>query len=219
MPTPSEIRIAVGTPSGRRSTVWKFSVHNNDVYILSRMFGSDAKVSLHATGICHWSATGNWIKKVAGRKNADRHMAKWFVSRPHGTVATHIFQVRIPETELRKIELTEDLKGVEWLEVPPIGNTVSLECYITPPSLVDPSLFCNLPHQPVFSAPLAGGRWFTVLHYVAPLDGKELEPLRSQMIAQAKAIGLVPTSVNRGSAFTESGGSARGLIELCPVDS
>jgi hypothetical protein len=39
-----EVRLAVGTPTGRRSTVWKFWVQKSEIYILSRMFGSDTKV-------------------------------------------------------------------------------------------------------------------------------------------------------------------------------
>ncbi len=212
-----EVRIAVGTPSGRRSTVWKFSVHKNEIYILSRMFGSDSKVSLHSTGECKWSATGVWVKKAPGRKNSDRHIAKWVMPRPNESVALHAFQVRIPETELRVIELTENLSAVEWLPIPQKGHSVSLECYITPVSQSNPILTNKLPHPHLFSLPLADGRWFTVLHHVPPLDGKDLEPLRHQMNAQARAAGIEPKSEHRGSAFTVSDGTARGFIELCTV--
>jgi hypothetical protein len=52
MAAPREVRLAVGTLTDRRSTVWKFWVHKSEIYILSRMFGSDTKVSLHSTGDC-----------------------------------------------------------------------------------------------------------------------------------------------------------------------
>jgi hypothetical protein len=65
-----EARFAVGEPNGRSSTVWKFSIHKNEAYILTRMFGSDAKASLHVSGQCQWSATETWVKKVGGRRNA-----------------------------------------------------------------------------------------------------------------------------------------------------
>jgi hypothetical protein len=84
-------RLAVGTPTGRRSTVWTFSVHKSEIYILSRMFGSDSKVSLHSTGDCQWSATDTWVKKAPGRRNADRHIMKWVMPRPNGTAALHAF--------------------------------------------------------------------------------------------------------------------------------
>lgn len=218
MPSRREVRIAVGGPNLRRSTVWKFSAHKSEIYILSRMFGADSKVSLHSSGDCQWSCTDAWVKKVDGRKNADRHIAKWFVSRPTGNAATHVFQIRIPETELRVVDVVEDLGDVEWLPVPPKAHTVSLECYITPVSTSIPAFSSNLPLPHLFSLPLADGRWFTVLHHVPRLDGKELEPLRNQMNNQAREAGIQPRPEHRGSALTQSDGTARGFIELCTVN-
>lgn len=218
MGNPHEVRVAVGTSSGRRSTVWKFAVHKNEIYILSRMFGSDAKVSLHSSGDCQWSGTGAWVKKVPGRRNAERHIEKWKVRRPTGTEALHVFQIRIPETELRAIEWTEgDLESVEWLPTPPLGHTLSLECYITPVMSTSPELSLNLPCPHLYSLPLADGRWFTVLHHVPALNGQDLEPLRGGMNAVARAAGIEPKPQHRGSAFTVSEGTARGFIELCAV--
>lgn len=212
-----ERRVAVGTPSGRRSTVWKFFVQEDEIYILSRMFGREAKVSLHSSGDCQWSLTGSWVTGAEGRKNAERHMVKWTSARPNGSTALHVFQVRIPETELRAIELNENLHKVEWLPIPPVGHTVSLECYVTPPVESDPALQSHLPHRHLFSLRLADGRWFTVLSHVPPLDGGDLEPYRSQMNALVRAEGIEPNAQQRGCLFTVSDGSARGLIELCPV--
>jgi hypothetical protein len=210
-----EVQLAVGTPTGRRSTVWKFFVRKSEIYILSRMFGSDLKVSLHFSGDCQLSGTSTWVMKVPDRRNADRHFEKWVMPRPNGTAALHAFQVRIPETELRVIDIAEDLNAVRWLPAPPRGHTVSLECYITPISQSDPALTSNLPHPHLFSLPLADGRWFIVLHHVPPLDGNDLESLRSQMNARAREAGIEPKPEHRGSAFTVSDGTARGLIELC----
>lgn len=131
MATQREIRFAVGTPTGLRSTIWKFWVQRSDIYILSRMFGSNSKVSLHSTGDCQWSNTDSWVIKVPGRRNAERHLQKWTMLRPSGSTALHVFQIRIPETALRTTDVVEDLNAVEWLPIPPRGHTVSLECYIT----------------------------------------------------------------------------------------
>jgi hypothetical protein len=211
-----EVRLAIGTLTDRRSTVWNFWVQRSEIYILTRMFGSDTKVSLHSSGNCQWSATGDWVKKVPARRNADRHMAKWVMPRPNGTAALHVFRVRIPETELRVIDIAEDLSAVQWLPAPPKGHTVSIECYITPNSQSDPAITANLPHRHLFSLPLADGRWFIALHHV--IDGKDLEPLRSQMNAQVRAAGIEPKPEHRAAVFTVSDdGTARGLIELCMV--
>lgn len=55
-----EFRFCVGEVTGERSTVWKIWVNKNDIYILSRMMGSDAKISLHASGCCQFSRTLKW---------------------------------------------------------------------------------------------------------------------------------------------------------------
>lgn len=218
MIAPRQIRIAVGSPTGRRSTVWKFTAHKNDVYILSRMFGSDTKVSLHSSGSCQWSGTDRWVLKAAGRKNAERHITKWEMPRPSGTAALHVFQIRIPETELRPSELGEDLTNVKWLPVPPLGHTVSLECYFTPVSEADPAHATNLPYPRLFSLRMPEGRWFIVLYDVVPLNGNDLNQLRSEMNARAKAAtGADPNPAHRAAVFTVGEGTARGLIELCTV--
>ncbi len=215
MKIPREIRIAIGSPTDKRSTIWKFFVTKNDIYIASRMFGADSKVSLHESGQCQWSATGIWVQKVQGRRNADRHFQKWAMPRPSGSSALHAFQVRIPETELRIIDIAEDLDAVKWLETPPTAHTVSLECYITPPSEASPELSSALPLPHIASLPLTDGRWFTILHHTASLDGRDLEPIRLEMNARARAAGIEPNPRHRGSAFTNSESGPPGLIELC----
>ena len=184
---------------------------------MSRMFGSDCKVSLHSTGDCQFSATDSWVTRIAGRRNADRHMTKWSLPRPIGSAAAHVFQVRIPETELRVSEVAENLAAVRWLSVPPQGHTVSLECYFTPISENDPALTSKLPCPHLFSLHLADGRWFTVLHNVPPLDGKDLQPMRNQMNARARTLGIEPRAEQRGCLYIIGGTTERGLIELCTV--
>ena len=213
-----EERLAVGTPDGRRSTVWKFIARKNDVYIHTRMFGSEAKVSLHGTGDCQWSCTDDWVKKVPGRKNADRHMVRWHLARPDGGVAQHVFRIRIPETELRKANAEEKLAKVHWLPAPSKGQTVSLECYITPSSDRDPALTAPLPHLHLFSLPLSDRRWFVVLHQLLPLDKERIEGRRAQMQIEMQAAGFAPEPNHRACVFTVADdGDARGLIELCLV--
>lgn len=212
-----EIRIAVGSPTGKRSTVWKFWVRNEDVYIQTRMFGRDAKVSLHASGDCQWSATSDWVKRVPGRKNADRHFQKWKFERPDGTEALQVFQIRIPETELRQVSTTESLEPVQWIPTPPVGHTVSLDCYITPKLDYFPEMNFASHLQHLFSIRLSDTRLFTVLLSTPALDGRDLEPLRTQMNEQARRAGLAVKPQYRGSAFTVGDTGVRGLIEMCAL--
>jgi hypothetical protein len=212
-----EQRVAVGDPNARRSTVWKFRVNQSDVYILSRMFGADSKVSLHALGACQWSNTSKWVTKVPGRRNADRHIQRWNLPCPSGTEAQHIFRVWIPESELRQTSVVEDLRAVRWLPAPPVGQMVILECYVTPPSRNDPTFSGNLPYSLLASLPLADGRWFTVLHRLEPCDVRRLEYSRSQINAQTRAKGYELKPEHRACFFALSDDGARGLIEVCPV--
>jgi hypothetical protein len=217
MKGPRELRVAVGSPLGRRSTVWKFEVRKNDIYVITRMFGAESKVSLHSTGDCQWSATDTWVKKESTRKNADRHMVKWHVERPTGSAALHIFRVRIPESELRLPTVDENLSKVRWLPAPAKGHTVSLECYLTPPSSADPTLSNTLPHSCLISMPLADGRWFVILCEVFPLDGMSLVFERAQMNEKGRAAGIEPNEQHRACFFAVDDNGVRGLIEVCPV--
>jgi len=218
MSAPGDLRIAIGTPDGRRSTVWKFTAHKNDVYILSRMFGSDCKVSLHASGQCQWSGTGQWVKKNQSRRNADRHFMKWSAPRPYGTEATLVFRIRIPESELRQVNIKEDLSSVLWLPAPEKGQTASFACYITPPSTNDPTTSAQLPGTVVLSQQLEDKHWFTVIHHVEALDGTDLDPLRRKMNALARSAGIASNPKHRGCAIEITEDGARCFVEMCTVE-
>jgi hypothetical protein len=211
--------LAVGTADGRRSTVWKFIAQRADVYIHTRMFGDEAKVSLHGDGNYQWSGTDAWVLKVPGRKNADRHMKKWRLARPVGDAAQHVFRIRIPESELQGINGGEQLEKIRWLPTPPEGWTASLECYITPRSNDDPALTAPLPHHHLFSLPLRDGRWFVVLFQVLLLEEGRIERLRKHMRDETRAAGFAPEPSHRACCvFTEADdGDVKGLIEMCLV--
>jgi hypothetical protein len=211
-----EIRVAVGSPSELRSTIWKFVVQGNEIYILSRMFGEDVKVSLHGSGRCQFSCTSHWVLKVPGRRNADRHRDRWAVSIPSGSASIHIYQVRIPQTELRRIVVEEDLSQVEWLDPPCVGTTVSLECYLTSPSASNPTLMATLPNPLLFALKRADDRWFVVMRYDAPLDGRSLDSKRQRACSIARAHGIEPNPDHRMVFLTGGVGEVHGLIELAP---
>jgi hypothetical protein len=217
MPPPTELRVAIGCPDDRRSTIWKFTACRSEVYILSRMFGSECKVSLHSSGQCQWSGTGHWVKKDRSRRNADRHFMKWSAPRPHATEATLVFRIRIPESELRQVDVEEDLTGVLWLPVPERGRTASFACYITPPSINDPAATAQLPGTLVLSQQLEDKHWLTVIHHVEALDGTDLAPLRKEMNAQASAAGIVSNPRHRGCAIAITDDGARCFVEMCTI--
>jgi hypothetical protein len=217
MPKLAELRVAVGSPDGRRSSVWKFATHRSEIYIISRMFGSDAKVSLHSSGQCQWSGTGNWVKKDRNRRNADRHFLKWSAPRPHGSEANIVFRIRIPETELRHIDVEEDLASVQWFPAPNIGSTASFAFYITPPSIIDPASTAQLPGTLILSRQLEDRHWFTAIHHVEALDGTHLNSVRNEMNARARSTGITPNPKHRGCAITVTEDGTRCFVEMCTV--
>jgi hypothetical protein len=212
-----EFRVAVGSASAPRSTVWKFWAQTNEIYILSRMFGADIKVSLHSTGEGRWAATGDWVKKEPGRSNADRLIANWQMREPSGQEASHVFRVRIPTSELRASSVDEDLSNVQWLPAARPDSAVSLECYITPKSNADPTLGAALPFDVVFRVPLANSRWLVVLQHDMPIEGFDISGARAEVCAQSRARGMEPMPQQRACVMDVSANGIRGLIELCPL--
>lgn len=212
----SEIRFAVGDPDGRRSTVWKIAINGSDIYIMSRTFGSDLKISLHASGECSFANTSAWVLKTSDRKNADRRIDSWSLARPNGTAAQIVFRIQIPETELRKVDAPDDFSGVEWIIAPPKAHTIALECYITPVSPSDPGVGASLPHPCLCSLPLACGRWLVVLNHVAPKNGSHLTPVRTRMQLEAKQRGIKLQPGYRAAALETGSDNVRGIIEMVP---
>ena len=211
-----ELRVAVGDPVGKRSTVWKFLVRGNDIYIFTRMFGAKAKVSLHASGQSQWSATSAWVQKNPARTNADRHFHKWSTPWAEGREAAHVFQIRIPATELRKLAGDKKLNDVLWLSAPRGDQTTSLECYLTPISDGDPVIVSDPPYPCIASFPLADGRWFAVLNNTADLNGRDFDQLRHAIYTEAKKRQVRPAREQRAVVFAVSEKGVRGFIEWCP---
>ena len=158
-----EFRFCVGEATGERSPVWKIWINKSDIYILSRMMGSDAKISLHASGHCQFSMISKWwvdhSEDIVQKK--DRHIVHWKLPKiPNGQTA-HVFRIIIPRSELREINVEENLKKVHWLPMPVRNHAIQLGCYFSQPLTQEPSTL-NLPYQHLVSMPLVDGRWFVV---------------------------------------------------------
>lgn len=161
----TEARIAVVNPSGARSTVWKFWSHDGSVYVASRMFGGDVKVSIHGSGECQLSRPGEWAK-ANNRPNAERHLHKWKAALPLGTAAEFVFEVRIPSSELRPISVDEDLADVQWRDAAPKGYATAIQCFISPPASFS-AVATAIPADSLqMVLPFADGRWFVGRHTV-----------------------------------------------------
>jgi hypothetical protein len=215
-----EFRFCVGEATGERSTVWKIWVNKSDIYILSRMMGSDVKTSLHASGHCQFSRTLKWWvshgEDVVQKK--DRHFKRWELPEIPNGQATHVFQIVIPRSELREIIVEENLKKVRWLPIPVHNHATQIECYLTQPLKQEPNTL-NSPYQHLVSMPLVDGRWFVVFSQEVEMTKDQLlklENARNEILSDMseKNISIQPNQ--RACGFLDIG-DCKGLIELTPL--
>lgn len=217
-----EFRFCVGSPSTERSSVWKIWVNKNDIYIQTRMMGSDSKVSLHESGQFQWSMTTEWMAKQTNRdlKNVDRHIVRWKRPEILDGAAKLVFEIIIPKSELREENIKESYKKVYWYPAPAPGFAVQLECYITPP-LSDAPDISNSPYEHLVSMSLDDGKWFVVfVHTPIVTEGNKtlLEVTRAQIAIMADENGVYLQPQYRACAFIDKGDS-KGLIEIVPYKS
>ena len=181
----------------------------------SRMFGADAKVSLHASGYCQWSCTDAWVTRIRAERNADRHIVRWKFDWPTGPVALHVFSIQIPESELRILANDEDTIAVHWLSIPPQGCAAVLDCYMTACAAEDPTKSDGLPYSLLKSIRQRDGRWFVVFSRVETLDRVDLERLRHEIRSETLAQGLEVQPEFRAVGFGHSKAAAKSMVELC----
>ena len=210
----AEKRVAIGSRDGARSSIWKFTAQGNEVYIVSRLWGADSKVSLHSSGGCSWARTDRWVKEDPTRRNPDRHIVRWHVGQIEGTAALHVFRLQIPKSELRGPAPPLDKKRVLWIDNVPDGATVSLECYVTPPASIDPAQVATLPYRHLFSLRLRNHCWFVVLIQMLTLSLSELEQLKAAVLQEVPDLPALQGESLRGVCFFQNSQQLHGMIEV-----
>ena len=178
------------------------------------MFGGDVKVSIHGTGECQLSRPGEWAKST-GRPNSERHLYKWKATLPFGTIGEFVFEVRIPESELRPLSVPEDIEEIQWRYKSPKGCATAIQCFISPPASFNDVAFGIPVNSRLMVLPFADGRWFVARHADIVLDRQELEDVRNQSRAISEMKGFSVTAEQRAAGLIVGNGSARGLIEYC----
>lgn len=217
-----EFRFAVGKPKDLRSSVWKVWTHKNDAYVLSRMMGSDMKVSLHESGKCQWSLTSEWLKKhkTINLDYFNRHIVKWKRGVLEPTQALHILRVIIPSSELRCIEVKENLKDVYWIPNLGIDYATIIECYFSPPLSSQPKNF-SVSFDHLTSLPLDNSMWFVLFFHsviVTPSNLSTLKTARKKVIKLVKSEGLTLKPTYRALGFASNKDEVKSLIEIVPYD-
>lgn len=214
-----EFRFAVGSEDGPRSTIWKCWVSGAEAYISGRLFGGEAKVSLHSSGECQWSCTDTWVLNDPTRRNADRHIAKWRLAYPTDCNAVLAFRVAVPVSELRPEPLPTGQKKALWVGNAPQGSTVEFCFYITAKLEAAPPASSTAETRHLASLRLRDSRWLVVFVWLRSLSAKDIADARNDALAQAREAGVKVSSKHRIALFAlPTGDTSAAVMEVCAPD-
>ena len=127
----SDFKFVVGTSISKCSNKWSVHVRKNDIYLTSKAFGKDYKVSFHESGTCQCSLTNEYVTKTS-IPNSERHLDRWKLSLPEDKTPKHIFSILFPYSEL--IDFTGidgvDLSNADKLQPPCDGYYLEILIYV-----------------------------------------------------------------------------------------
>lgn len=217
-----ELRFAVRTEDGRRSTIWKVWASKSDVYIQSRMMGSSSKVSLHESGECQYSMTSEWLHKNPDKaKKSSRHIVRRKIERPSTTKVLHIFQVTIPTTEIRHVNAKENLKKILWCNFKLPEGKVIFDFYLSLPLELEPDISSMVDrHRHLGSMHLADNRWlilFARSENITPEFRSSIEVVKEEICRESREMGISINPESRATAHYQNEFGLRGIYELCLV--
>ena len=177
------IRFAAGKRNGPKSSVWTITVSKSEIYIFTRLFGSEFKLSLHESGDAQWSFTSEFVSKQINMSNKERHIIKWRFDRTYDNLAVNIFRIQIPHTELRDIP-SPTKKKVKWISGITLG-TYQFDLCLTKPSDTNPvDGRTDLPHHVLESIQLEDKRWLVIFSHAVGLIPDDIEKARQAIISQ-----------------------------------
>lgn len=199
--------------------IWKAWVQGDDAYLASRAFGKYQKVSFHASGLCQWSCTDDWVKENPTRRNSDRHIVRWPMPEARSGVATLAFNVQIPASEIRPLRPPTDKKKVFWISAAPPEATVRFTLYMTAVFADDPAPPDTDARRHLFSLRFRSGRWMVALLDLTSLSPSDLSAARRAVISQFwPSASRIELNEVRAALFSQPNGSVHacnGLIEIC----
>jgi hypothetical protein len=122
-----DLRIAVGSLIGPRSSIWRVFSNKDDVYIAHGDLGGIQKFSFHASGICRHAFTREEGPALPGQDRAQR---KWrrVVGPTEGMV--YALVARFPSDFLSST-LKAPSKPVRWITPAPLGQATIIEFVFT----------------------------------------------------------------------------------------
>lgn len=130
MPKRLDMRIAVGSAAGPRSTIWRIFSHSNDVYATHRTSGQTEKISFHASRLCRRAFLSTHRLPA---DLADRVMHRWRrADTPPAQTgrATAVLSIDFPAAHLTE-SLSVPTKKITWIPAAPLGNSVNIQLMYT----------------------------------------------------------------------------------------
>lgn len=120
-----DFKIAIGSPNGRRSDVWRVVSHKDEVYVMHSMMGKEEKISFHKSLKCRRAFHEH--TKPEGME--DRVIEKWQRAPTPKIGISYAMVVIIPTDTLSIARITQ--KDVHWILPAPLGGTTVLEFLFT----------------------------------------------------------------------------------------
>lgn len=125
------IRVAVGSAIGPKSSVWRFWSNKDDIYAAHRSMAHIDKISFHASGICRCAFTAEYGTPPT---LSDRAMTKWrrLPTPPLGEgKGSCVLTVIVPTILLSATTKPAPTKSVVWLTPRSLTSATVLELFFT----------------------------------------------------------------------------------------
>lgn len=130
----SELRLAVGTPSGPHGVSWRLWANNDSFYVLGREFRTSMKLSVHPPSdkgpdlAFFYGFQKNWLdKNPEGMVPADHAPLMRYYPTARAPGVTRFATLRTPGSVLRmNLQLHNPRAKIEWLAPPDKGGAVDL---------------------------------------------------------------------------------------------
>lgn len=123
------VRLLALSADGRSSSSWRIwtSRNHKDVYVAPRQLAGQVKVSLHASGSFQSGFVNEEVAVLWQRSDAGRHLDIWDRPPEFEPGWTRIFEVILPDAELR--HLGEELGGHHYVGLP-VGQGYAVHVYL-----------------------------------------------------------------------------------------
>lgn len=163
------LRLAVGSQEGPRSSVWRCYSNKSDVYLSHGALGGVEKISLHGSLICRRAFTAE-EGPATGR--SDRVSQRWRRAPALPGTMVYALVARFPSDYL-STSLQRPLKSVEWLPPAPRRGATIVEFVFAGFDRTSMSKLATTAGRTIVSfTPLPNGESFVVSYCHEPWQGE-----------------------------------------------